>query len=406
VVPIKSAVNAKAKTRTKKIQWSKAITHDNGRVIEVEIEYNFHGVPVKGEKSPEQVMEKQKLSFFRLILEKDDEVGYKKYLMKYFPEQKIGSQNKLEINNYSRLSKQFTGEVLLYDWDENLLKGWEMAEGQIIRFFRSREARKGNNGANLAQQCKNYTELICASYPIGDEIVIECTESPVVECAGYPNDTGGSPGGAGWYVGSPSGPGTYTGPGGGGGSGSGSGGLPTLLPEDDDLDLFIPSLTPDDGYFYSGAKKLIPSILSLVNCDEIIVDFGVTESDNKSANQEVTELLIEGLQEAIKKANSNLSSQEKITRIYVAATTNGQHGSTSNHYNGTAIDISRINGSKMASTGVTKQITQLQLAIDDFPNVRENFGPYFKHKYSTESDSWNYNHPVGGHVDHIHFSVR
>jgi hypothetical protein len=70
------------------------------------------------------------------------------------------------------------------------------------------------------------------------------------------------------------------------------------------------------------------------------------------------------------------------------------------------LDISRINGSKMALTGVTNQITQLQLAMDDFPNVRENFGPYFKHKYSSESNSWNYNHPVGGHNDHIHFSVR
>jgi hypothetical protein len=193
--------------------------------------------------------------------------------------------------------------------------------------------------------------------------------------------------------------------GGGGGSGSG-GGSGGWIPSDEDLDLFIPSLTPDDGYFYSGAKKLIPSILSLDNGDEIIVDFGVTESDNKSANKEVGELLIEGLQAAIKKANANLSSQEKITRIYVAATTNGGHSSTSNHYNGTAIDISRINGSKMALTGVTNQITQLQLAMDNFPNVRENFGPYFKHKYSSESNSWNYNHPVGGHNDHIHFSVR
>ncbi|MEB2787397.1 hypothetical protein, partial [Algoriphagus persicinus] len=232
-----------------------------------------------------------------------------------------------------------------------------------------------------------------------EQNVVECYFYIVPECSEIDEE------GPGWAGGTP------TGPGGGGGSGSGSGtgsggGNGGWIPSDEDLDLFIPSLTPDDGYYYSGAKKLIPSVLSLDNGDEIIVDFGVTDSDNKSANQEVAELLIEGLQAAIKNANANLSALEKITRIYVAATTNGAHGSTSNHYNGRAIDISRINGSKMASTGVTNQITQLQLAMDNFPNVRENFGPYFKHKYSSESNSWNYNHPVGGYGDHIHFSVR
>lgn len=222
-------MNARVRDHIKKIYWNKVITHDNGNVIEVMIDYNFHGVPVKGEKSAEQVKEKEKLSFYRLILKKDEQEGYNKYLIKYFPEQKTENQNKLEVNNYSKLSEQFVGEILLYDWDENLLMGWEIAEERIIRFFRSREVRKGMNGENLAQQCQNYTELICISYDIINENgenqpVLECTDSPVVEC---PSDEGG----AGWYVGPPG----YSG---GGGSGNGSGGnnpggdLPTLLPDD------------------------------------------------------------------------------------------------------------------------------------------------------------------------------
>lgn len=38
--------------------------------------------------------------------------------------------------------------------------------------------------------------------------------------------------------------------------------------------------------------------------------------------------------------------------------------------------------------------------------IRENFGPHFKHKYDINSNTWNYNHPIGGHQDHIHISVR
>jgi len=95
-----------------------------------------------------------------------------------------------------------------------------------------------------------------------------------------------------------------------------------------------------------------------------------------------------------------------ITDIYIMATTNGEHGPDSNHYRGTAVDISRINGQKMILMGLNNQIEKLQEVMDDFPNVRENFGPHFKHKYSVESGTWNYSHPVGGHQDHIHFSVR
>ncbi len=60
----------------------------------------------------------------------------------------------------------------------------------------------------------------------------------------------------------------------------------------------------------------------------------------------------------------------------------------------------------MIMTGVTNQIIELQKSFDNFTHIRENFGPYFKHKYDLYSQTWNYNHPVGGHKDHIHISVR
>ena len=170
-------------------------------------------------------------------------------------------------------------------------------------------------------------------------------------------------------------------------------------------ELYIEELTPDDNYIYDGPKELIPNPLILDNGDIVNITFGVTK-DGLNANQEVATLLIEGLKFELNSANNNLPTEEKITSIHIFATTNGGHGPRSNHFNGTALDISRINGNKMILSGVTQQIIKLQEAMDSFPNVRENFGPHFKHKYSVESNSWNFSHPIDGHQDHIHFSVR
>jgi len=69
------------------------------------------------------------------------------------------------------------------------------------------------------------------------------------------------------------------------------------------------------------------------------------------------------------------------------------------------VTVVEINN-KIALTGVTNQIIELQNAFDSFTYIRENFGPYFKHKYSISINSWNYNHPVEGHNDHIHVPIR
>jgi len=169
---------------------------------------------------------------------------------------------------------------------------------------------------------------------------------------------------------------------------------------------YIPIATPDDNYSYQGPKELIPTTINLANGDVVNIEFGVTSSDGISANQKIATHLIEGLKFALNEANNNLNDTDKITDLYIMATTNGVHGPYSNHSNGTAIDISRINNVKMALSENVSQISELQNAFDNYEFIRENFGPYFKHKYSIENNTWNYNHPVGGHSDHIHISTR
>ncbi|PCI11700.1 MAG: hypothetical protein COB73_01595 [Flavobacteriaceae bacterium] len=179
--------------------------------------------------------------------------------------------------------------------------------------------------------------------------------------------------------------------------------------EGDEVDyneLYIETKTPDDVFVLQTPTQLISNPLLLSNGDLISIQFGVTISDNISANQLVSTDLIDGLKFALEQANSNLPVVDKITDIYIMATTNGNHSATSNHTNGTAIDISRINGKKMFTTGVTNQIIELQNAFDSYTYIRENFGPSFKHKFDLNTNTWNYNYPIGGHSDHIHISVR
>jgi hypothetical protein len=168
-------------------------------------------------------------------------------------------------------------------------------------------------------------------------------------------------------------------------------------------ELYINIEVLDDEYEETGQTSIIPNPLNLDNGDSVNLSFGTTK-DAVNANQEVEQHLIDGLKFALNQANNNLTN--KITDIYIMATTNGGHSSTSNHSRGSAIDISRINGQKMLVSGTTEQIVQLQIAFDNYQYIRENFGPHFKHKYSVETNMWDYNYPVGGHKDHIHISTR
>jgi hypothetical protein len=169
---------------------------------------------------------------------------------------------------------------------------------------------------------------------------------------------------------------------------------------------YIETNTPDDSYLFQGTKQLISNPLTLSNGDIVSVKFGTTKSDNLSANQQVSIDLVDGIKFAIEEANTNLSAADKITSIYIMATSNGKHSASSNHSNGTAVDISRINGNKMAVTGNTDQVRELQKAFDNYTYIRENFGPHFKHKYTKSTNTWNYSYSISGHKDHIHVSVR
>ena len=76
----------------------------------------------------------------------------------------------------------------------------------------------------------------------------------------------------------------------------------------------------------------------------------------------------------------------------------------SRHMQHKAVDISRINGTKIVSGypkgGPVKEIVDaLQDAFEGYSWRRENFGPHLKNKLGK---TWK----IRGHRDHIHWSVN
>ena len=133
--------------------------------------------------------------------------------------------------------------------------------------------------------------------------------------------------------------------------------------------------TDYDNTYYSGPKQLIPKSIILNDGSTLTITFGTTQSDNKNANNDVAIDLVNIIKFAINLSNSKLENSNKTTSIYIAATTNGTHSSTTNHTRGTEVDISRINGAKMINLGNNAQVKALQEAFNNYPKIRENFGP-------------------------------
>ncbi|MEP0711464.1 MAG: hypothetical protein ABJC55_06030, partial [Algoriphagus sp.] len=131
-VPITSASNARVRNQIKKIHWNKAIVHEEGRVIEVEITYNVFSVPIRSAKTINDIKRKQQDSFFRLILEKREDGWFTKFIIKYFPEVSVPKQRKLQVNNYTVWSEDFTGDIQMISWGEELSTGWYVEKGEKV----------------------------------------------------------------------------------------------------------------------------------------------------------------------------------------------------------------------------------------------------------------------------------
>lgn len=146
----------------------------------------------------------------------------------------------------------------------------------------------------------------------------------------------------------------------------------------------------------TGPTDYFPNSFTCSNGDVINIYFGTSQSDNKNAYQLVSTRLIKAVLDALELLNQSY----RITSINISCTTNGDHDSSSNHYKGLAVDISRINGIPVVSMGNSSLISTFQSIYENIPYRRENFGPSMLHKLGVVKSN------VAAHDDHIHFSVN
>jgi hypothetical protein len=136
----------------------------------------------------------------------------------------------------------------------------------------------------------------------------------------------------------------------------------------------------------------MPQIPTTIN--NVTVEFA------DSVNEEVTQAMIDGLKHCI---TSMIASGHILSRIYISSAYD-LHSLPSRHMQQKAVDISRINGTKIAlgypNGGAVKAIVDaIQDSFETYPKKRENFGPHLKKKLG---QNW----PVSAHNDHIHLSVN
>jgi hypothetical protein len=128
----------------------------------------------------------------------------------------------------------------------------------------------------------------------------------------------------------------------------------------------------------------------------------VTIEFSPNVNKNVDQKIIDGLNLVIK---NTIAKDYFLNKVYISSA-NDQHKMPSRHVQGQskAVDISRINGMKMAifypSTPAVKAITDsIQNEFEKYEHRRENFGPLFKKKLGQDK-------AISGHGDHIHLSVN
>ena len=204
-------------------------------------------------------------------------------------------------------------------------------------------------------------------------------------------------------------------------------------------DSFLETLTPDDSLEVRSDQKV--NVLDPITTSggQVDITFGTTQSDQINANQPIHPLMLDGLTSILEETNKHLVNMGSppIASIHLSATTNGKHSPNSNHYTGLAVDISRINGVKMIRHNYSlilymtemqrlnfpdpqimkdlqnqdlvllyQRVLQMQASIQNLNDRRENFGPFLKTKFYKSRGQNNLTYEVGGHKDHIHFSVR
>jgi len=127
---------------------------------------------------------------------------------------------------------------------------------------------------------------------------------------------------------------------------------------------------------------------------------GVTVEFGTGVVNDVDQRVVDALMHCVR---PHVAASHTLDKIFVSSAFDS-HELPSRHMQHKAVDISRINGTKIVigypGNAETKAIVDaIQDIFESFPQRRENFGPHFKKKLGQPF-------VVPGHDDHIHLSVN
>lgn len=155
----------------------------------------------------------------------------------------------------------------------------------------------------------------------------------------------------------------------------------------------LPGWNSDDKPDENAVEGAMTNIPNTIN--QVTVEFATVV--NKSVHQRV----VDALEHTISK---NIAAGHELEKIYISSA-NDSHSLPSRHAQAKAVDISRINGTKIvigypSNTTVKSIVDAIQDRFESYQHCRENFGPKFKKKLGQPYPS------APDHNDHIHLSVN
>ncbi len=139
----------------------------------------------------------------------------------------------------------------------------------------------------------------------------------------------------------------------------------------------------------------------------VTITYGKATDDGPTADRRVTKEMRDTVQEVL---DDPRCKKAGITSVNISCTTNGRHAEGSAHYDGRAVDISRVNGDHLdrpTDQNTPRRIKVLQEIIEEKQRegkVKENYGPQSQKRLENghvKDDPKQAN----GHKNHIHISV-
>jgi hypothetical protein len=167
-----------------------------------------------------------------------------------------------------------------------------------------------------------------------------------------------------------------------------------------------------DGHIY-----LCPTCATNADSSSEAQNQGSGQPGDKSQNTEVAQNQqvtitydknVPAMQPKTKDYVEKTATAAGVDSINISATTNGQHAPNSNHYNGTAVDINKVNGEKVINAGkdpsVASDVRSIQNTANNPKNgvAHENYGPAGLYK---DGKQFTNQKLQSQHENHIHITI-